>query len=74
MRYLGFLVLLMSASTAFAGEYAVLTTGSRLRADRHETQDGKVRLYTGEGYIEMEASRIQTFEPGDDASPAPLLL
>jgi soluble lytic murein transglycosylase-like protein len=70
MRFLGFLVLLTTAATAFAGEYAVLTTGSRLRADRHETQDGKVRLYTGEGYIEMEASRIQAFEPCEDAAPA----
>jgi soluble lytic murein transglycosylase-like protein len=71
MRFLGFLVLLSTASAALAGEYAVLTTGSRLRADRHETDGGKVRLYTGGGYIEMEASRIQAFEPCDDPAPAP---
>jgi soluble lytic murein transglycosylase-like protein len=69
MRCLGFLVLLSTASAALAGEYAVLTTGSRLRADRHETEDGKVRLYTGEGYIEMQASSIQAFEPCLDEAP-----
>jgi soluble lytic murein transglycosylase-like protein len=71
MRLLGFLVFLSTASAALAGEYAVLTTGSRLRADRHETEGGRVRLYTGEGYIEMQASSIQAFEPCDDPAPAP---
>ena len=75
MRFLGFLALLTAASAAVAGEYAVLTTGARLRADRHETENGKVRLYSGTGYVEMEASRIQTFEaleePAPAASPAP---
>jgi soluble lytic murein transglycosylase-like protein len=70
MRFLGFLVLLTTASAALAAEYAVLTTGSRLRADRHETENGKVRLYTGTSYVEMEASRIQAFEPCEDAPPA----
>jgi soluble lytic murein transglycosylase-like protein len=70
MRLLGFLVLLSTSSAAMAAEYAVLTTGSRLRADRHETEGGKVRLYTGEGYIEMQASSIQSFEPCLDAASA----
>lgn len=71
MRVLGLLPVLMGASAAFAGEYAVLTTGSRLQVDRHETDGAKVRLYTGAGYIEMDAARIQGFETVEEsAAPA----
>jgi len=70
MRFLGFLALLTAASAAVAGEYAVLTTGARLRADRHETENGKVRLYSGTGYVEMDSSRIQAFEAVEDPAPA----
>jgi soluble lytic murein transglycosylase-like protein len=56
------LFLIAAAGCASAGEYAVLSSGSRLHADRHETEGGKVRLYTGSGYIELEASQIQAFE------------
>jgi soluble lytic murein transglycosylase-like protein len=72
MRLICALALL--SSSAFAGEYAVLTTGARIRADRHETDGGKVRLYSGQGYVEMDASRVQSFETFDDppsAAPAP---
>jgi soluble lytic murein transglycosylase-like protein len=72
MRFLGFLVLLSSSTAAVAAEYAVLSTGSRLRIDRHETEAGKVRLYTGEGFIEMEASRVHSFEACEQA-PAPIV-
>jgi soluble lytic murein transglycosylase-like protein len=75
MRLLGFFALLLSSTVAIAGEYAVLTSGARLRADRHETEGGKVRLYSGEGYVEMDAARIREFEaigePVPAASPAP---
>jgi soluble lytic murein transglycosylase-like protein len=69
MRLPGFFALLAMASSALAGEYAVLTTGARLRADRHETEGGKVRLYSGEGYVEMDAARIQGFEVFEDPTP-----
>jgi soluble lytic murein transglycosylase-like protein len=68
MRFLG-LFLCLTAATAFAGEYAVLSTGKRLHADRHEAAEGRVRLYSGAGYIELSASQIQGFEP-DEAKPA----
>jgi soluble lytic murein transglycosylase-like protein len=68
MRFLG-LVLFLTAPAAFAGEYAVLTSGARMHADRHETAEGKVRLYTGAGYIELDAGQVQAFEP-DEAKPA----
>jgi soluble lytic murein transglycosylase-like protein len=72
MRFFGLLALLTTASAAWAGEYAVLTNGARLRADRHETEGDKVRLYTGPGFVEMDAARIQAFEPDNrEAAPAP---
>lgn len=71
MRFCGLLILLATASAAVAGEYAVLTTGARLRADRHEAEGGKVRLYSGEGYVEMDAARIHSFEVIEEpAAPA----
>ncbi len=73
MHFLG-LILLAAASvvSAATGEYAVFATGARLRIDRHETLGDKVRLYDTGGYIELDLSRIQRFEPAeDDSSPAP---
>jgi soluble lytic murein transglycosylase-like protein len=75
MRFLGIL-LVWTAASATAGEYAVLTGGGRLHADRHEAAAGKVRLFTGEGYIELDALRIERFEddgiaPKTDSAPAP---
>lgn len=70
MRFSGFLILLATASAAVAGEYAVLTTGARLRADRHEVDGGKVRLYSGAGYVELDAARIQGFEVFEEPAPA----
>jgi soluble lytic murein transglycosylase-like protein len=64
------LFLCLAAAPAFAGEYAVLASGARMHVDRHETADGKVRLYTGAGFIELAAGQIRAFEP-DDAQPAP---
>jgi soluble lytic murein transglycosylase-like protein len=71
MRILGF-VLLAAASVmaAQAEEYAVFTSGARLRIGRHEIADGKVRLCNSDGYIELDLSRIQRFEPVE-ADPAP---
>jgi soluble lytic murein transglycosylase-like protein len=67
MRLIGFL--LFTLVPAFAGEYAVLASGGRLHADRHEVDGPKVRLYNGEGYTEMAQAMIAGFEP--DGSPAP---
>ena len=76
MRFLGILVVL-SATSAMAGEYAVLAGGARLHADRHEAAEGKVRLFNGSGYIELDAARVERFE--DDGivpkpAPAPALV
>jgi soluble lytic murein transglycosylase-like protein len=69
MRLLGFL-LLWTAATAFAGEYAILASGVRLHADRHELDGARVRLYSGSGFTEFAAAEIRTFEP-EETIPAP---
>ena len=69
MRLLGFL-LLWTAATAFAGEYAILASGARLHVDRHELDGKRVRLYSGPGFTELAAAEIRTFEP-EEATPAP---
>jgi len=71
MRFLG-LILLAAVSVAAlpAEEYAVFSSGARLRIDRHETGGDKVRLYNGDACIELDLSRIQRFEPAEGSSPA----
>jgi hypothetical protein len=58
-------VLLAFASSALAGEYAVLTTGARLYADHHEVKGSKVTLYSKTGSTEMDASMIVRFDQED---------
>jgi soluble lytic murein transglycosylase-like protein len=70
MRFLGTLLLFTTASVCLAGEYAVLSTGSRLRVERHEADGAKVRLYSGAGYIELDATQIRSFETFADPAPA----
>ena len=71
MRFL--VPLLLSAGLAFAGEYAVLASGSRLHVDRHEIDGVKVSLYTGSGSIEMNSAEVTGFEADEyvPAAPAP---
>jgi soluble lytic murein transglycosylase-like protein len=57
---------------AFAGEYAVFASGSRLHVDRHETSGGKVRLYNAGGYIEMDRAAVRGFEAEEYVPPAPM--
>jgi len=41
--------------------------------DRHETiGGGKLRLYDGDGYIDLDLSRIQGFEPAEEVVPSEL--
>ena len=69
----------MTVQCVFAGEYVLFTSGSRMHVDRHEADEGVVRLYEGTGYTEMPAGAIAGFEPdgrlvksGDLAAPVPL--
>jgi len=50
---------------AFGAEFAVLRTGFRLHADRHEVEAGKVRLYSNGGVTELPEPSVVAFEPDD---------
>jgi soluble lytic murein transglycosylase-like protein len=66
-----FLALFLSlASAVFAGEYAVLASGSRMHIDRHEIAGDTVRLYMGDSFAEMGVAQVQRFE-ADDCTPPP---
>jgi len=69
MRLLA-LLLVLSAGTLMAGEYALLRSGSRMRVDHHELDAGKVRLYLDTGSIEMEEAEILGFEADGAIPPA----
>ena len=60
---------LFFACSALAGEFAVLASGARLYAERHQSDGGKVTLYNKTGSTEMDAAQVVRFEP-DDAPPA----
>src|ERR1035437_2862597 len=70
MRRLLGIFLCSVTGVAFAGEYAVFASGSRLHIDRHETSGGKVRLYNADGYIEMDEAAVLAFE-AEEYVPAP---
>ena len=56
------LALFSIAGTLAAGEYAILDTGFRIRAERHEVREGIVRLFTEGGEIEIPAQSVVGFE------------
>jgi hypothetical protein len=64
-------VLAALSGSCFAGEYAVLASGFRLHADRHETDGSMVRLYANGGVTEIPAPQITGFEPDEVAPLAP---
>ncbi len=67
MRLIGLIVLI--AAPSFAGEYAVLATGARLHADRHEVDGVTVRLYNGDGYTQLPQTLISGYEPDGRVEP-----
>ncbi len=73
MRLLG-LFLTLAASTAFAGEYAVLASGGRLHIDRHEANGARVRLYYGSGFAEMNLASLSGFEEDGIIPMAPAVV
>jgi soluble lytic murein transglycosylase-like protein len=70
MRSLLFL-LLWTAGTALAGEYAILEGGGRLHVDHHEIEGATVRLFNGSGSIELNAAQVRGFEEEEYVAPAP---
>ena len=69
-RLAGILVLL--SASASAGEYAVLTNGFRLHAERHEVSGETVKLYEGTGITAIPVSQIAVFEVEECTPPAPV--
>jgi len=64
-------VLAALLGSCFAGEYAVLASGFRLHADRHETDGSIVRLYANGGVTEIPAPQITGFEADEVVPSAP---
>jgi len=54
---------------SFAGEYAVLQNGFRIRADRHELVADKTRLHMGSGTLDVPTTEIATFEVEEYVAP-----
>jgi soluble lytic murein transglycosylase-like protein len=69
MRLFGLVLILAAGGICRAGETVVLASGARLHVDRHEQEDGKLRLFNGSGYIEMDATQVAAFE-ADETPPA----
>ena len=67
------LIAILFALPALAGEYAVLSSGFRIHADRHEFGPSTVRLYSKDGMTELPAALVASFEAEDyTAPPAPI--
>jgi soluble lytic murein transglycosylase-like protein len=56
---------LFLATYAWAGEYALLSSGMRLRVDRHEQSGDSVVLYSGDGSMKLASAEVSGFEPED---------
>jgi len=69
MRVLA-LILLLAADSAFSGEFVVFHSGTTMHVDRHEIDGAKVRLFNGEGSIELASSEVVRFEE-EQAGPQP---
>ncbi len=65
-----FLLLCAFVLPLLGGEYATLTSGLRIRAEKHETKGGIVRLHTSTGVIEVPESAVAQFEV-EEYTPAP---
>jgi len=64
------LILTAGGGIGCAGETVIMASGSRMHVDRHEADGGKIRLFAGSGYIEIDAVQVTGFE----ADEAPLAL
>ena len=64
------LSLVFCAVPLLAGEYAVLRTGFRIPAERHEVSGSVVRLFLKNGVTELPAASVRAFEADDYVAPA----
>jgi soluble lytic murein transglycosylase-like protein len=65
------LFLVLTALPAFAGEYAVLSSGFRIHAERHELDGSSLKLFTKDGMIELPAASVASFEAEEYVAPEP---
>jgi soluble lytic murein transglycosylase-like protein len=71
MRILHLIGIASLALPAWAGEYAVLSNGFRVHADRHEVDAGSIRLYSDGGFTQVPANAIVSFEQEEVIAPPP---
>ena len=75
MRFLA--LFLAMAAGASAGEYVVFDSGSRMRVDRHETGETRVRLFIGGAWFEVDPARVLGYEAEEcapsAAAPSPMV-
>jgi soluble lytic murein transglycosylase-like protein len=64
-------VCLWACATCVAGEDIVLTTGFRLRADRHEISGGMIQIFNGTASTVFPLDAVAAVEPDDYVPPAP---
>lgn len=65
-------VLTIAAGTSWAGEFAILASGARLAADRHQVEGDRVRLFHHDGETQLASSLIVGFEDDGVPPPAPV--
>ncbi len=65
------IALIGAAPPAFGGEYVVLSSGLKLRAERHEQSGGVIRLFYHEGITEVPANLVSGFEEEEVVAPEP---
>jgi len=75
---LALMIATVGAYPALAGEYAVLSSGFRIYADRHERNGQVVRLHHGDAFVEVPAAQVLRIEaeepvsePATEVFPAP---
>jgi soluble lytic murein transglycosylase-like protein len=62
---------ILLAMPAMAGEYAILSSGLRMRVDHHEIDSATVRLFTSnDSFSELPVSAVVAFEQDDYVPPA----
>jgi soluble lytic murein transglycosylase-like protein len=59
------------AVPVWAGENVVLASGLKLHADRHETEGGTVRIFSGGGVVEIPQTAVAGYEQEEIVAPAP---
>ncbi len=64
-------ILLFCSIPAFGGEYALLHTGFRIHAQRHECNGASTRIFTEQGTLDVPTSTIAGYELEEYVAPPP---